>query len=447
MKLTRRDTIKAEALTSAAAASGGLPGPIDAAPRGLFAVWHNWSGGQSCTPTGRFTVASEDELAALVRSAQGAIRPVGSGHSFSALVPTDGSLVSLANMSGLISHDEASLQAEFWAGTPMSRMGDALMKIGQALPNMADIDYQSLGGAISTSTHGSGARYGSYSSTVVGLRLVIANGEVLDCDAHKHPDIFNAARVSLGGLGVITRVRLQNRKAFRLRSKNWIQNTEELLEDMPRLMRENDHIEIYSILHSDVSVASALNETEDKRTIPKDGCGDIKKVDLLQCIHSRFRDSPHVEAALLNFVARHLVSFPEAIDDSYKMFANVRDVRFNEMEYEIPAEAGPACAREILKKVLHLLESAEPAAGRKRQRSTARLRGYRRRPTGQGYRFRISLARDRATAAEPGHRLHRLDLQGWCRYRRRQPRRSAYRRAPVDGCRRFRVPVAGRRER
>jgi FAD-linked oxidoreductase len=350
MKFTRRDLIKAGALASAAVAPGGLPGLLSAEGRGRVVVWHNWSGCQSCIPAGRFAVASEDELAALVRSAQGAIRPVGSGHSFSALVPTDGSLVSLAKMSGLISHDEASLQAEFWAGTPMSRMGDALKQIGQALPNMADIDYQTLGGAISTSTHGTGARYGSYSSTVVGLRLVIANGEILDCDAHNHPDIFNAARVSLGALGVITRVRLQNRKAFRLGSKNWIQNTEELLDDMPRLMRENDHIEINPILHSDVSVASALNETDDKRTIPKEG-GDIKKIDLLHSMHSRFGDSPRVEAALINFTARHLVSFPDALDDSYKMFANVRDVRFNEMEYEIPAEAGPACVREILRTV------------------------------------------------------------------------------------------------
>ena len=350
MKFTRRDLIKAGALASAAVAPGGLPG-LGAAGRERTVVWHNWSGAQSCIPAGRFAVASEDELAALVRSVQGAIRPVGSGHSFSALVPTDGSLVSLAKMSGLISHDEASLQAEFWAGTPMSRMGDALKQIGQALPNMADIDYQTLGGAVSTSTHGTGAKYGSYSSTVVGLRLVIANGEILDCDAHNHPDIFNAARVSLGALGVITRFRLQNRKAFRLHSRNWIQNTEELLDDMPRLIRENDHFEINPILHSDVSVASALNETDEKRTIPKEGGGDIDKVNLLHSMHSRFRDSPRVEAALLNFTARHLVRFPDALDDSYKMFANVRDVRFNEMEYEIPAEAGPACVREIVKTV------------------------------------------------------------------------------------------------
>jgi len=115
--------------------------PLDAADRECIGVWHNWSGGQSCIPAGRFAVASEDELAALIRRAQCAIRPVGSGHSFSALVPTD--------------------------------------------------------------------------------------------------DHINAARVSLGALGVITRVRTQNRKAFRLRSKRWIQNTEELLDDMPRLIREN----------------------------------------------------------------------------------------------------------------------------------------------------------------------------------------------------------------
>lgn len=347
MRLRRRTLLKA---LGAAGLLLNLPA-LAAPPRARPIIWRNWSGGQTCIPSGRFAPASEEALAALVRTTSGTVRPVGSAHSFSALVPTDGNIVSLANLSGMIGHDAQRLQSEFWAGTPMSQMGPALQKVGLALTNMADIDQQTLAGAISTSTHGTGPKFGSYSTQVIGLRLLKADGEYIDCDAQNQPEIFNAARVSLGALGLITRVRLQNRRAFRLRSKHWVQDTEELLEDMPRLIREYDHFEINSLLHCDVSVATALNETKETQTIAKAPGGDIEKVKLLYRIHDDYRKVPNLRAKLLNFIARNLISFPDAVDDSYKIFANVRDVRFNEMEYEVPAEAGPACLREILKKI------------------------------------------------------------------------------------------------
>ena len=184
--------------------------------------WRNWSGAQSCLPLQRLAPQNLDELVQVLRQAPGKIRPVGSGHSFSALVPTDGTLLSLSYFTGLLDHDRQTLQAEFAAGTPMSRMGTPLKDIGQALQNMADIDYQTLAGAISTSTHGTGKHFQSYSAHVCGMQLVAANGDVLDCDASRHPEVFSAARVSLGALGVATRVRLQNRPAYRLRERQWI---------------------------------------------------------------------------------------------------------------------------------------------------------------------------------------------------------------------------------
>ncbi len=347
MTLNRREWLKAAGLIGAAAA---LPGALRAQARERVVVWRNWSGAQSCIPSARLAPANEEQLIAAVREAS-SIRAVGSGHSFSALVPTDGTLLSLGNLSGIISHDAQKLQAEIWAGTPMSQLGEPLKQVGQALPNMADIDYQTLAGAIATSTHGTGVAFGSYSANVVGLRLVTANGDVLDCDANTNAEAFNAARVSLGALGVITRVRLQNRKAFRLQRREWVQETEALLDDLPRLLRENQHFELNAVLHSDVSLASTLNETNDATTLPKDLGGDSEKVATLRGVNSDWRESPRMQAFTLNFAAKHLMSFPDVRDDSYKVFANVRDVRFNEMEYSIPAAAGPACLREILKKI------------------------------------------------------------------------------------------------
>ncbi|HSW13947.1 MAG TPA: D-arabinono-1,4-lactone oxidase, partial [Solimonas sp.] len=145
-------------------------------------------------------------------------------------------------------------------------------------------------------------------------------------------------------------VRLQNRKAYRLHEKVWIGKTEELLEDMDRLVRENDHFEINSILHADVSVATALNETTDPQTKPKEGGGDGDKVDLLRKVNTYARKHPGVQATLLNNFIKH-IDFPEVIDDSHKVYANVRDQRFNEMEYSVPAAVGPACMREVLKTI------------------------------------------------------------------------------------------------
>lgn len=348
MTLTRRQIISHFSALAALGGSGFLPGLARAATRERIIPWHNWSGSQTCIPAARVAPSSEDEIAELLKSTQnGVIRPVGSAHSFTPLVPTDGTIVSLNQLTGMISHDPETLQAQFYAGTPMSQMGDPLLKVGLALLNMADIDYQTLAGAISTSTHGSGPRFGSYSTQIVGLRLITAKGEVLDLDARNQPELFNAARVSLGALGVITRVRLQTRKAFRLHQRQWVQRTDEVIEDLPRLRRENDHFEFLPILHSDVSIVQVQNETQETNTLAKEGGGDGDKIRLLDMANTYFRNHPDAQARLLDFLVRR-ISFPDVIDQSFRVYANVRDQRFNEMEYEVPAEAGPACVQEIL---------------------------------------------------------------------------------------------------
>jgi FAD-linked oxidoreductase len=346
MSLTRRELMKQ---AGALGLLGGGIGRLARAGERLI-PWHNWSGAQVCIPAARLAPNDEGELAGMLKAAKGPVRAVGSGHSFSALVPTDGTLLSLSNMSGMIGSDASRLQSEFWAGTRVADMGEPLRQAGLAMPNMADIDYQTIAGAIATSTHGTGPKFGSYSTQVAGLRLVTAGGEVLDLDAQHQPELFNAARVSLGALGVVTRVRLQNRKAFRLHQKQWVQKTEELLEDIDRLIRENDHFEFNAIIHSDVAVAQAQNETTETATLAKAGGGDGDALGKLAAVDTYLRNSPDAQAAILNFMVKH-IDFPDVIDDSYKVFANVRDQRFNEMEYEVPAAAGPACVREVIKTI------------------------------------------------------------------------------------------------
>ena len=155
--LSRRQLLQRAGALGAFAAMVGNPALAELLRAPRLIPWRNWSGAQSCLPLAREAPKDLDELVRVIRQASGRIRPVGSGHSFSALVPTDGTLLSLAYFSGLLSHDSATLQAEFGGGTPMSQMGAPLKEIGQALVNMADIDYQTLAGAIATSTMAPGS--------------------------------------------------------------------------------------------------------------------------------------------------------------------------------------------------------------------------------------------------------------------------------------------------
>ena len=352
MPLTRRELLNGLWGVGAAAALGLSPTAALAHCKQKLFVWRNWSGGQTCVPRHRLGPATEAELAEQIRNARHTVRPVGSGHSFSPLVPTDGSIVSLGGMTGMIDHNPETLEAEFWAGTRMSEMGAPLKEAGQALPNMADIDYQTLAGAISTSTHGTGVNHTSYSPHITGMRLVTASGEIMDLSAQSHPEVFHAAKVSLGALGVITRVRMQNRKAFRLREHMWLQKTEELLEDIPRLVRDNDHWEMQVITNSDYAAGISLNETQDPITPVEEGAdeGGNEYVYWIEKLDKYGSDWPAAQTAILNMVAK-TASFEDRVHDSYEIYANVRNIRFNEMEYEVPAEDGPACLRKILKTI------------------------------------------------------------------------------------------------
>lgn len=337
------------AALSGAGALAAMPAGAQAAacrPRAI--TWRNWSGAQTCMPEARVAPASEDALADLVRKAR-MLRPVGSGHSFSGLVPTDGTLVSLGRLHGLLSHDLATKQAEFGAGTLLSRTGLPLQELGLALENMPDIDYQTFGGALATSTHGTGIGLGSMSTQVSGLRLVTANGDILDCDANNNPEIFSAAKVSLGALGVISRYRVQCRDAFRLHERSWIAKTEDLLDDIDNLVANNQHWEMQVVTHSDYAMAVALNETDAPATTDgeDEDEGGNAYVALLQMMYKYGRDHPNARRRIMNLIASQ-IEFDDRVADSFSIFANVRNVRFNEMEYQVPAEDGPACLREIL---------------------------------------------------------------------------------------------------
>ncbi|MDP6375309.1 MAG: D-arabinono-1,4-lactone oxidase [Pseudomonadales bacterium] len=311
--------------------------------------WRNWSGGVACDPAGRFAPSTEGELVDFLAATSGRLRPVGSGHSFTPLVPTDGYIVVIDRLAGLLDYSETDLTATFGAGVRLGEMGPALQPIGQAFFNLPDIDRQTLAGATATGTHGTGIQFPCLSGYVTGLRLVTPSAEVLDVDAAHNADLFHAARVSVGALGVITRMTMQNRAPYRLVQKTWMAKTEELLDQFDTLAAKHRHFELFPYVHSDYSSALATDETDAPiDNPPVDPEGDAG---FIQLIRELSQVPPRERVPFVNSVAEQTPA-SERVDVAHRILANVRTVRFNEMEYSVPIDAGAACLREILHTII-----------------------------------------------------------------------------------------------
>ena len=326
--------------------------PADFIP-GSDIPWTNWAGNQTCVPSDRLAPSTDDELVMALKNARGVVRPVGSSHSFSPVVPTGDTLLATDLLSGVVSHNPGLMQTEIWAGTRMHNLGPMLDSLGQALPNMPDMDYPSMGGAVATSVHGTSPRFGSISSYVTALTLATPSGELIDCSATENADIFQAARTSVGALGVISRLTFQNQAAFNLTEVSGIEKTEVILENLQSNFEDNRLFEFFPIPYTEYSltVSTNLAQAGDVNV----GEDDPSTIDLLRKVFQSVGSMPVVGRALYE-QALGLVLRSESQDlirtgASYKVLPHDRIVRFREMEYTVPAEHGPDCLREILQTI------------------------------------------------------------------------------------------------
>ena len=347
--MSRRSILAGAAL---GAAFGSVPVSASAAAESSTEAaktpWRNWSGHQRCVPAGRFSPTSEDQLIDVLKKTSGAMRPVGSGHSFTGLVPTDGHLLVIDQLRGMTGHNAAQQQATFAAGTRLGDMGAELGSVNQAMLNLPDIDRQTLAGATATATHGTGIAFTCLSGFVTELRLVTPAGEVMECSASHNTDLFNAARVSLGALGVVTQMTLQNRAPYRLKAKNWVQPVEDVLASFDESAAAHRHFEMFPLTHSDYALVLSIDETDEPINNPppsaEEAAGFAQAMAYWASLPPSERQ-PHVDGLAQQ------IGPTEAVDDSYKILSNIRNNRFNEMEYAVPLENGADCLREILKTI------------------------------------------------------------------------------------------------
>lgn len=314
--------------------------------------WINWAGNESCIPNWRLAPKSEDELVGALKIAKGSIRAVGAGHSFSGVVPTNDTLISTDHLAGLVRHDTEKMQATFQAGTRMHAMGPLLQSIGQAMQNMPDMDYPAIGGAIATSVHATGNEFGSMSSTVTEMKIATVSGDLIECSAIKNPQIFQAARASIGSLGIVTEITLQNQKSYNLTEINKIENTEEVLNNIEARCKAHRHFELLPIPYTSlcVTVATDIAKPGDENV----GEDDPQAVNTLRDVFDSVAWIPLIGKGIYDRALK--LAFSGEADTrrtgpSYKVFPHTRVVRFREMEYTVPAELGPACIREILKTI------------------------------------------------------------------------------------------------
>lgn len=307
--------------------------------------WSNWSGSATGQPKGRLSPTSEQQLARYLANSSGPIRPVGSGHSFSPLVPTDGHIIVLDQLTGMLGHDPKALTATFAAGTRLGDMGAPLSAVGQGMLNLPDIDRQTLAGATATATHGTGIGFQCLSGYITALRLITPQGETLDLAADKQPALFNAARASVGALGIISQITLQNRNRYRLKQRSEIAKTADILADFDRRAASHRHFEIIPLTHSDYSIVLTTDETD--AAINNPPVSAEEQAAFGAAMHGWMTIPPGERRPAINGLAQQIEP-SERIDESYKILANVRSNRFNEMEYSLPIKHGAACVEEIL---------------------------------------------------------------------------------------------------
>lgn len=317
-----------------------------------MATWRNWAGNQIAHPQSIESPRDVSELAAVISEASSRgqkVKAVGSGHSFTSAAATDGRMVRLDNMTGISHIDRSKNQVTVGAGTRLSELNTLLHAEGLAMANLGDIAYQTVAGAISTSTHGTGKALTGLAGQVVGMTLVNGNGEIIESSESSNAHIFDVGRVSVGALGIISEYTLQVVPSFRLRALEQPMRLDDVLENIHELAAAHDHFEFFWIPHTRWALTKRNNRTEDDLDPLPRVKGWFEKTFMENyafgalCRIGRARPSliPRLATALPSSGSR------EYVDQSFKIFASPRIVRFYEMEHALPVVAVAPALREI----------------------------------------------------------------------------------------------------
>jgi L-gulono-1,4-lactone dehydrogenase len=317
-------------------------------------AWRNWAGDQACKPFERLRPDGREELAEAVAMAATAGRKIsvaGNGHSFTETAMTGGTMIDVGRLSGVIDADRASGLVKVGAGTVLAELNEQLYALGLAMENLGDIDRQTIAGAISTGTHGTGAKLRNISSQVVAMELVLADGSSRELTADADPELLRAARVSIGALGAISSVTLRCLPAFNLHRVDSPHPREEVLDTFQERADAHEHFELFTFPYADSALVLERNRAEGPPRPRGRTAAFLNDIVLenwaLEAISAAGKALPRAIPSLSRLAA-WLASGSTATDRSDRIFANERRVRFTEMEYGVPREHGPEAARRVI---------------------------------------------------------------------------------------------------
>ncbi|MER7010492.1 D-arabinono-1,4-lactone oxidase [Saccharopolyspora sp. NPDC000359] len=316
--------------------------------------WTNWARTATGTPSSVLAPRDTAEAAAAIREAAAAgrtVRPLGTGHSFSSIgSPGTGCALDLSHWTGIVRAEPDTGLVTVRAGTPLHQLNAELDGLGLAMANLGDIDQQTISGAISTGTHGTGAGLGGLATQVEALDLLLADGSERHCSATEHPELFAAARVGLGALGVITSVTLRCVPAFTLAAEEHPAPLDEVLERFDQLAADHDHVEFYWFPHS----SNTLVKRNDRHDGPPRPLHPVRHFLEYEVLENRLfgavcklgRAVPALVRPL-NRICAATWSARSYSDASHRVFTTPRTVRFVESEYAIPQESLRDVLREL----------------------------------------------------------------------------------------------------
>ncbi|WP_109356342.1 D-arabinono-1,4-lactone oxidase [Sphingorhabdus sp. EL138] len=332
----------------------GFDPALPKAPAGERA-WVNWSGIQKATPKSLLAPANAKELAAQIRTTPAPVRPVGSGHSFTPLCPSEGTMIDVSAMSGLVSHDIAAGIARMGAGTRLQQAARLLHEQGLAFANLPDIDVQTLAGGFGTATHGTGRNLTAIHDYVRGFEMVTPAGETLEVSADQQPELFQAGKVSLGVLGIIARYDLAVEPAFNLHRRVKLVKTEEILDQYLALSEKHRNFEALFFPGTGHG-ATLIHDKYDGAVEGEEPNQDEDFLADLRQLRDYFGWWPWLRRKIFE-TSTDPDTGEDMTDAGWKLLATSRPTKFNEMEYHIPLDNG----METLRKVLSKMESRKDA--------------------------------------------------------------------------------------
>ncbi|WP_328548280.1 D-arabinono-1,4-lactone oxidase [Streptomyces platensis] len=315
--------------------------------------WRNWAGNVTARPTRSVAPASTEELAAAIRTAASdrlTVKAAGTGHSFTPVAATDGLLIRPERMTGVRTVDREAGTVTVAAGTPLKHLNATLASHGLSLTNMGDIMEQTVSGAAATGTHGTGRDSASVAAQITALELVTADGSVLTCSADENPEVFTAARLGLGALGVISELTFAVEPEFLLTAREEPMPFDEVADRFDELVAENEHFEFYWFPHTGSCNTKRNNRSQGPAAPAGKVSGWIEDellsngVFQLACTVGRA-----VPAAIPGIakISSRALSARTYTDIPYKVFTSPRRVRFLEMEYALPRAAAVAALGEL----------------------------------------------------------------------------------------------------